>query len=152
MKRIVTAVLLLGLGGGGALAEVEFRGALCVITANAACASFGWAPGDCVLMRYSPPGLGNNGVATEISLFGQSFADNYSLASGSLIGTTFKPVVALHVGRTGYSFSSKMRITSQSPSPLQATSKSVTFTGGITNFNDSTSCTIGFRASGSLRP
>jgi hypothetical protein len=103
-------------------------------------------------MRYSPPGLGTNGPATEVSLFGQSFADNYSLATGTLIGTTFKPVVGIHAGRTGYSFSSTMRIASQSPSPLAATSKSVSFLGGITNFDDSTGCTVGFRASGSLRP
>ncbi len=152
MKKIILTMAALGVSVSGASANtVEFRGAACITSVNAACAPFGWTVGDCMLMRYSPRSLGTNGPATELSLFGQSFSDNYSLATGNPVGTVFQPVVGIHVGRTGYSFSPKMRFTSQSPAAL-GTSKSVTLAGNITNFDDSTGCTVGFRASGTRRP
>ncbi len=152
MKKLAIAAAALGLGVSGAFAAtVEFRGGFCITSVTTACTPFGWGVGDCMLLRYSPPGIGTNGPATEFSLFGQSIADNYSLASGSLVGTTLKPVVGLHVGRTGYSFSSSMRITSQSPVPA-ATSPAVSLAGNITNFDDSIGCAVGFRASATRRP
>ena len=96
--------------------------------------------------------LGTNGAGTELTVLGQSYGDNYSKDTGSLVGSTMKPVVGLHVGRTGYSFSSTMRIQQQQPSPLLSTSKAVSFVGDISNFGDSLNCTATFRASGSLRP
>ncbi len=153
MKKVVLTMAALAVSAGGAIAQtVEFRGAACITSVNAACTPFGWTVGDCLLMRFSPRSLGTNGPATELSLFGQSFSDNYSLATGNPVGTVFQPVIGIHVGRTGYSFSSNMRFTSQSPAPLLASSKSVTLAGNLTNFDDSTGCTVGFRATGTLRP
>lgn len=131
---------------------VEFRGSLCLTKTAAACSTDGWQVGDCFLMRYSPPKLGTNGTSTELTLVGQSYADNYSLASGSLIGSKMTPVVALHIGRTGYSFNSTMRIQGQKPNPLLSSSPSVSFTGSLSNFGDSANCTVDFTASGVNRP
>lgn len=153
MKNILAAIAILGLPALPAAAQtVEFRGALCLTSATAACSTAGWNVGDCFLMRYSPPLLGTNGTGTEVTLVGQSYADNYSLDTGNLTGTTMKPVIGLHIGRTGYAFSSTMRIQNQKPSPLLSTSTSVNFTGNISNFADSANCTVAYRASGSLRP
>ena len=153
MKNVIVAIAVIGLTASSAVSQtIEFRGALCLATTTSACSTAGWNVGDCFLMRYSPPMLGTNGTGTEVTLVGQSYADNYSLSTGDLIGTTMKPVVGLHIGRTGYSFSSTMRIQAQKPSPLLSTSKSVSFVGNISNFADSANCSVSFRASGSLRP
>lgn len=153
MNRIILTGAVLALAASPAAAQtVEFRGAACLTTVSSACTPLGWGVGDCFLMRYSPPLLGSNGTGTEFTLVGQSYADNYSLASGSLIGVTNTAVVGLHAGRTGYSFNSTMRIQQQLPNPLISTSKSVNFVGNITNFNDSLNCAVGFRASGTNRP
>lgn len=152
MKRLAVVGITLGLIATNAIAAtVEFRGGMCIVSTSSLCAADGWNIGDCLLLRYSPPNLGTNGPTTEFSLLGQSSADNYSLASGSLVGTTLKAVAGKHVGRAGSSFNSTMRITSQSPVPT-ATSRFVNLQGNITNFNDTTGCTVGFRASATRRP
>src|SRR5205809_593886 len=74
---------------------VEFRGGFCLLTVTTSCASASWNVGDCLLLRYSPPNLGTNGPTTEVSVLGQSFGDSYSLASGSLVGTTYKTVAGV---------------------------------------------------------
>lgn len=153
MKIVFVAAFTTGLLSTAAIAQtVEFRGAACLATVTASCPASGWTIGDCMLLRYSPPNLGTNGVTTEFSLFGQSFSDNYSLATGSLIGTTLKPIDAYHIGRSGYKYASTMRITKQSPAPLLATTANVSLSGNITNFSNSLNCTVGFRASATLRP
>ena len=153
MKLMLAAALVTGLLSNAAMAQsVEFRGAACLTTVTASCPASGWEVGDCMLLRYSPPNLGTNGVITDFSLFGQSFSDNYSLAAGSLVGTTMKPIDAYHVGRTGYKFAATMRINKQSPSTLLATTGSVSLSGNITNFSNSLNCNVGFRASAALRP
>lgn len=153
MKRGFFSVAMLFCGVISANAQaVEFRGSACLTKLSSACSSAGWQIGDCFLMRYSPPNLGTNGPSTEFSLFGQSYADNYSLDTGSLIGSTMKPVVGLHIGRTGYSFSSTMKIQGQKPNPLQTGSPTVNFTGSLSNFGDTANCTVSFTASGVNRP
>ena len=153
MKLVLTTALTVGFLCSGAMAAtVEFRGAACLTTVTPTCPASGWVVGDCMLLRYSPPGLGTNGITTEISLLGQSFGDNYSLPTGSLIGTVLKPVNAYHVGRTGYKYASTMRITRQTPSPVKATTPFLTMVGNITNFSNSPNCNVGFRASAALRP
>jgi len=153
MKLVLATALAMGFLGSNAMAAtVEFRGAACLTSVTPTCPASGWAVGDCMLLRYSPPGLGTNGITTEFSLMGQSFGDNYSLPTGSLIGTVLKPVDAYHVGRTGYKYAATMRITKQTPSTLTATTPFLTATGNITNFSNSPSCDVGFRASGALRP
>lgn len=153
MKRVLFAGLALGALAASASAQtIEFRGALCLTSVTAACSTQGWNVGDCVLLRYSPPTIGTNGPGTEVSLLGQSFGDNYSLASGSLVGSTMRPVAGTHVGRTGYTFSiATMRFLTQSPTP-SAAAPFVSLTGNINSFNDIASCNVGFRGSATRRP
>ena len=111
MKRLLLTALSLGLIATNAVAAtVEFRGGLCLLSVTSQCALEGYTIGDCFLLRYSPPNLDTNGPTTEFSLLGGTSANNYSLASGSLVGTTFKSVSGKHVGRTGSSFAATMRI------------------------------------------
>lgn len=153
MKYVIAGALAMGLLSNAAMAQsVEFRGSLCLTAVSATCPGSGWVVGDCLLMRFSPPGLGTNGVTTEMSLMGQSFGDNYSLPSGTLVGTLFKLVDAYHIGRTGYKYAATMRITKQTPSTILATSPAVSLVGGLTNFSNSPNCTVAFRASATLRP
>lgn len=151
-KSMLSGLFILSAVLPAAAQTVEFRGAACITSVTAACSAAGWSAGDCLLLRYSPPMLGSNGAATEFTLVGQSYADNYSLATGSLVGATNKAVVGLHVGRTGFAFNSTMRIQSQQPSPLLSTSKSVSFTANVTNFDDTASCSVNLRASAANRP
>ena len=153
MKLILAAALALGFVSTAVTAQtVEFRGAACLTSVSASCPASGWTVGDCTLLRYSPPNLGTNGAITDFSLLGQSYADNYSLATGTLVGLAMKPVDAYHVGRTGYKYAATMRINKQTPTTLLATTASVSLTGNITNFSNSLSCNVAFRASAALRP
>ncbi|WP_237153387.1 hypothetical protein [Oryzibacter oryziterrae] len=152
LKRVFLAALG-GLSVASAhAAVVEFRGAICLTSKTTACTADGWDVGDCFTMRYSPRNLGTNGPSTEFTLLGPAFADNYELATGSLVGTTFKAVKGTHVGRTGYAFSPTMKITKQTPATPTATSPTLAILGNITNFGDTTGCTIGFSATGVNRP
>lgn len=152
MNRMLTITAALALMATAASAQIiEFRGAVCLTSVTAACSADGWSVGDCLLMRYSPPNIGTNGAGTEFSVLGQSFGANYGLAAGSLVGATFVPVQGTHVGRTGYTFNSTMRITGQSPPPSN-TSTGVSLVGGITGFDATLGCTVNFRGSGTKRP
>ena len=152
MNRLIVSVIALGAATTAAAAQViEFRGAACLTSVSAACAPDGWSVGDCLLMRYSPPNIGTNGIGTEFSVMGQSFGANYAIATGSLVGTLFVPVQGTHVGRTGYTFNSTMRITSQSPVPTNTT-KVVNLAGGISDFDATVGCNVNFQASATKRP
>src|SRR6266540_136775 len=152
MKRFLLLGLTIALmTPKGAMADViEFRGGFCISTVTTACDADGWNVGDCLLLRYSPPNLGTNGPGTEFSVLGQSFADNYSVPSGSLLGTTYQAVDGAHVGRIANGFNAQMRITKQSS--VSATSKSVSLQGNIKDFGNTTGCDVGFQASGTNRP
>ena len=151
MQKILLAGLALAASASMTQAAiVEFRGGACITAVTTACAADGWDIGDCMSMRYSPPNLGTNGAATELTFMNQAFGVNYGLATGTLVGTTYKPVSGVHVGRTGYTFSSSARITTQTA--VSAASSSVTLIGNITNFDSTTGCTVGFRASGARKP
>ena len=153
MKYVLaTAAVAWALTTAAVAQTVEFRGAVCLTAVSATCPASGWDVGDCQLMRYSPPGLGTNGPTTEISLFGQSVSDNYTLATGSLVGTVMKPIDAYHVGRDGYKYSTTMRITKQAPATLLSTSPAVTLSGNINNFSNSINCNVAFRGRATLRP
>ncbi len=110
-------------------ARVEFRGGLCVVSLSTACTAVDETTlGFCYQMRYSPPNLGDNGPATRLSILEYGGAQNYTLPTGSLIGTGFKSVQGTGVYRVGYTFTSTMRITSQTPSD-PSTANVVTITG-----------------------
>ena len=82
---------------------IEFRGAVCVTAVNAACLAEGIDVGCGSTLRFTPPNLNaDSGPATRVSYFSTFFAENYTLASGNLVGTKFKTVTGTAVGRSGF--------------------------------------------------
>jgi len=152
-SRFAYAVMFMGvIASSVSAAEVDFRGGICITSAAAACSTGSWKVGDCLDMRYRPPGLLGNGPATRLSFFTNDFAENYTLPTGTLIGTTYKTVNGTAIEEVARTFTAQMRITAQSPATLTATSNFVSSTGNIQDFDAVTGCTVGFRASGTRRP
>ncbi|MGQ0484526.1 MAG: hypothetical protein ACT4SY_04140 [Hyphomicrobiales bacterium] len=157
MKRLVFAAMSLGLFATGANAN-EFIGAVCLTTKTAACGTDaeGLAVGTCADLEYQPPNLGD-GPSTKITILhtveGNShIAINHTLPSGTLVGTTYKTVNATKVQiEGGQTYTSQMRLTSQSPATIVLSTNFVSFTGNIANFDNVAGCTIGFRGSGVIR-
>lgn len=147
MQRIVVIGLSLGLMVGSASATtVRFNGAACLTAANATCNAEGWAVPQCFPMSYRPPNILDNGARSSLT-FGFTFgASNHTLASGSLIGTTYQPVAATYVFTIVRQQSAQMRFTRQTPADL-TTSQSVAIVGDIKDF-DVPGCNIQFKAAG----
>lgn len=153
MKHVAYAGMMLALFASDALAAtVDFRGGFCLTSITTGCIAEGWKVGDCLSSRYTPPNLGTNGSSTRLSIIGDYYAENYTLPSGSLIGTTYKTVNGTLVWSSGATFTSQMRITAQRPAPLTATSNYASITGNIKDFDSLPGCNIGFRASGTRKP
>lgn len=149
MKRIVIAVLAASIAAPAAsAARVEFRGGLCVLSVAPTCTAMQeTSVGFCYQMRYSPPNVGTNGPATNLSILEYGGAQNYRLPSGSIIGTAYQAVAGTGVYRLGFTFTSQMRITSQSPANL-STAAVATITGDIKDFDFLPGCNVKFRGSG----
>lgn len=149
MKTIALASLgLTMMISTAAAARVEFRGGLCILTASAPCTTFEeTSVGVCYQMRYAPRNLGDNGPATKVTLIEFGGAQNYTLPSGSLIGTSYQTVNGTGVYRSGFTFTSPMRITAQSPATL-TTATSVTITGNIKDFDSIPGCDVKFLGAG----
>ena len=158
MDKVLLSLIAAGLMTGtaaapAAAAPVEFRGALCLTGVPLICnTASGWKVGDCVATRYSPPGLGTNGVSTKLTLFESNRAQSYTLASGTLVCTVFKTVSAIVIGRGPNQFPTTMRITSQTPALLTATTPTVSIKGDISKWDGEPTCTVQFQAAGTLRP
>lgn len=131
-------------------AEVEFRGAFCVTSITNACSLPGWVPGCHTNFRFSPRNLGDNGAKSRLSIFDGFLAQNYTMASGSPYGNTFRDVSGVRFGRGVAQFSSQWKITNQTPAPanLTAASAFVSFNGAITGFDNIDGCDITFKAAG----
>jgi hypothetical protein len=152
MKRLA---IILGIGLGAmastaSAAQIEFRGALCFTATNATCVAQGWNTGCYSVSRYAPRRLGDNGEPTRLSFFDTFFAENYTRESGDLVSDTFRTVTGTAVGRSGFQFTSQMKITTQQPPPskLTAESPSVAITGSINDFDGIPGCNVDFKASG----
>lgn len=154
MKRLLLILTFLGLSAAGALAvNIEWRGGVCLTAVNPACSAIGWSVGDCGSLRFSPPNVGTNGSSTKFATFwGNNFAEAYTKATGSLIGTTFRTVNGVGVGRSGFTFTSTMRFTSQIPGAPTATSDAITIVGDIKNFDGTVGCNMSFRAAVTRQP
>jgi hypothetical protein len=153
MKRLWLAALTAGLMSTPVYsANVEFRGYVCLLTVTPACTVEGWSAGNCGAFRYRPPNLGDNGPQTRFSYFDGLFAENYTLQTGSLIGTVFRTVQGTGVGSGGWTFTATMRFTSQTPAALAATSPTVTLQGNIRTFDGIAGCDVSLRASGPRLP
>ena len=141
--------IVLGLSAADALSATrKFIGGgviTAVTTATTACSDQGWAVGNVFSASYAPQNLGGN-PATNLSLFFEYGAMNFSLATGSAVGTTYQPVTGTGLFRLVYTMpTATMRFTTQTPlSPL--TAKNVSLVGDIQNF-DVAGCNVSFKAS-----
>ena len=152
MKRLLIAGATLAcLMAGGAYATPlgEFDGMFNVKTISTGCNGFPTPGGSGTLMRYLPPGVGGNGTATRITLrdlYQQGTMQNYSLASGTVVGSTLVIVDFVAVDSDARSGKAKVQISSQTPATVVDTTKVVKLAGKIVNFNGALGCTVGFSA------
>jgi len=154
MKRVLIGSLIFGVTASAAFAQsIEFRGALCLTAVTSTCTSLSspWNVGDCATMRFSPPNIGTNGVVTDLNVLGSGFANSYHLASGSLVGSTFKTVNGTKITRTLSTWAPTMRITSLSPTPSSST-LSEALAGDISAFDNNPGCNVTFRAAATKKP
>lgn len=150
MKHVLTVMVTLGvLATCASAAQVEFVGGVCIASITPICQSDGYSVGSCSWSRYNPPNIGDNPPSTGFTFLDFRGAQNYTLPSGSLIGTTYQPVTSTFVYRVGAGSAAQMRITKQSPSDLTG-SDFVSLTGNIRDF-DIGGCNIQLKFSGVRR-
>ena len=154
MTRALLVILLLSASAGSAAAKATaWRGEYCIATQTSACAASGFATGNCYDMVFTPPNVGANGPSTEFHYTTNSFAENYHLATGSLIGTTAKTVNGTGIWRTGVnSFTATMNFTKQTPALPTTTTAFINIEGNINNFDGTPGCNVSFRAGTTLVP
>lgn len=153
LKRIMTiglgvSTLLLGATDSWS-ATRKFVGGGSITAVNTACESEGWGVGQTFSMTFVPQNMG--GARTSLSFFYQYGAMNFTLASGSAVGTTYRAVTGREIFRDFVTMSGvSMRLRTLTPAnPLTATS--VYMVGDIVGF-DVPGCTISFKASGAAYP
>lgn len=147
---LCAAVLFASASAAWAAHGIEFVGQLNIVSVTPACTNANeTAVNDIYSFRYNPPNLGGTNTDTAFSILAQGGAQNYDLASGTLIGTGWHSVQGVAVWRHGYWWNtSTMRITKQTPATLALTTTAVTVVGDITNYDDVTGCTVHFTGSG----
>ena len=157
MKKLGYVALMMGLLAPPAIAaHVEFRGTMCITSVGAGCPAGDWNVNACYALRYRPPNLGDNGASTRFGFYGDgdgggNFAYMLILNSGSLVGTTFKPVSQTTITSFDFTANPTMRLTLQSPATLTATSRSVTIAGNVDSI-DEPGCNLAFTGAGLLVP
>ncbi len=152
MKRLMIALSTLCIFALPAqAARIEFRGSFHITSASPACVDDGYPIGYFFTFRYNPRNVGDNGPSTRLSILDPNLMENYTLQSGSLIGTTFRLVDAAGIARGFFTFPAHMRITSQVPATPTLTTVSVTLNGNIQQFDSDPNCQIGFTATGYAR-
>jgi hypothetical protein len=149
MNKLLCSLAFLALTTAGASAEViNFYGSMCITAASAGCATANIKIGQCSLVRYRPPNIGTNGPQTKFSQFSTASASNYTLPTGTLIGTTFQTVEASHIGQSTSTNAAAMRFSFHQPATVVATSNYINLRGDVTTWDDpDLACDISFRAS-----
>ena len=130
-----------------AWSQIRFVGAGTITSVTSACASQGWAVGNIFGVSYRPPNLDTNGPTTYLNFFFSMGATSHRLSSGNLVGTTFQTIASTFIFSVFRQRTEKMRFTSQTPATLTNATPSITFVGGIQNW-DVDNCNITFKASG----
>ena len=151
-SALVLAFLAVMSANGASAALVEFRGEFKVTAQNQTCTDIS---GDLTVVpfkiRLMMPNLGDNDSRTSMSLIIDGLgAANYTLASGNLFGTTYKPVTYINVYRySGVSIgATRVRFTSQKPQVLTTETTDIRIKGDIRNFDGDAGCNVSFSATG----
>lgn len=152
MKRLICAALALSAVSEPALAKVTWRGSMCITAVSSSCPAGDWQL-TCYNMAYRPPNVSDNGPSTRFAFGDGNFRYGMGLASGSLIGTTYRAVSQTSVTTFGYSPQNvTMRFTTHNPTTLTTTSPTVYIVGNINNTDGHAGCNLTFRATGVLAP
>ena len=126
----------------------RFHGLFCIYQVSPACAAMDYWIGDCTTARVTPPGLRGNPNTTRLSIFWSQYSHNLTYPSGSLVGAAFRNVTSTIVGAGAYTFTSQMRILSQTPAN-PASSPILTQFVDINNFEGA--CNIRARITAQVR-
>ena len=146
MKHLVGTVLAIALSATAAsAAHIEFSGSFCLTAANTTCTTNNWNVGQCFATRFVAPNIGDT-ASTKLSIFSRTYATDFTLASGSLIGTTFQPVTVTKIASGGFQYNAAMRLTSQSPASPTSTTPFITQTGNVDGWDNIAGCTVQFKA------
>jgi hypothetical protein len=152
MRRLAILVLAMGAATQAAEAKVTWTGMMCITSVASACPAGDWEIA-CYNMRYRPAGVSDNGAATHFSFGNENFRYGLDLASGSLIGTTYKAVSQTTVTAFGFTApNTSLRFTTQKPVTLTETTNAVEIVGNIKNIDGGVGCNLGFRAAGVRAP
>lgn len=130
----------------------EWRG-VAYLTAVSGCPANSYAVKNMLRFRFSPASLGANDTKSRLSFFQDYFGISY-VATGTFFSSS--PVSATS-GYTGggtstASTSPTVKLILDAPASITTTTDAIALHGTITNFYDSTGCTVSFRATGSKRP
>lgn len=149
MMKIGLAALpaALALSATNAVAAPDYIGSMCITSVSAACADAGWSAGACSQVRLRPGNVGGNGTGTRLSFFFDTFALNYTLPSGNIVGNAYQNVTGTRIGQSAAQFPAQMRFRTQKPATLAADTPVITISGGIKVWDDpEVDCTIAFDA------
>ncbi len=145
------AALIVSAGTASAV-EVKFAGTFLLKSKSSGC-SANVSLRSQALMFYWPPGLSTNGTDSSILLrdwFELGNSQHFRLASGSLVGSTYKPVTVTTIfnkgGGGGNQHAATMKFSAQSPTTVATTTPSIKISGSITNWYSDPDCTVAFSA------
>lgn len=152
MKRPALAALVLAMAAEPAAAKLTWRGNMCITAISAACPAGDWVL-TCYDLAFRPPNVSDNGTQTLFAFGDTRFRYGLRLASGSLVGTTYKAVTQTSI--TTFAFSppnTTMRFTTQTPATITATTPNIYMVGNMNNVDGTPNCNLAFRASAVLSP
>jgi hypothetical protein len=148
----VSFAALVASAGTASAAEVKFAGTFLLRAKSAGC-SASIPLRSQALMFYWPPNLSTNGADSSIILrdwFDTGNTQHFRLASGSLVGSSYKPVTVTTIfnrgGGGGNQHGATMRFSSQSPATVTSTTPNIKISGAITNWYSDADCTVSFSA------
>jgi hypothetical protein len=151
-KLLLTTAVAVLVSGGATLSPAAaagptnslWDGAGAFTAISSQCAPAWTLPQRLVAVVYRPD-LPNNGPETGLTLSTGVYNHyNITLASGTLIGTTFQTVTATHMGGLVQQYTAQARITRQSPGPITTTTENVILAGQISNFDNISGCVVTF--------
>ena len=128
----------------------HYRGTACIASLSGQCGFSQWIIGTCAVARFTPPNWSLNSNRTGISLNWGAFTQNFTYASGSLIGAVMRPLQATGISGFVYTYSATGRIVSQSPPNPTTATVFLSNTIAINGFDQT--CNATFRFQGQRYP
>lgn len=147
---LVALALAFGLAAPARAANVEFTGSFLITATSSGCSGV-WPVGEELFARFAPRALGDNGPDTRLSAFSRTYAFNYTLR-GTTWTSLSKVTEGTYIGRGLLEWSSAMKVTTQTPSSITASTIFVTLVGQISNHSGLANCTVAFRSALARRP